>query len=150
MDSLFDNKPLLVGTLFFILILICVIHELIHGLFFSMLAEGKFKSVKFGIMPAKKLFSFYCQCKEKLRLNQYRIAIIMPLIITGIIPAIVSILIGDNLLFSWSIICILLAGDDILILLKTSKEKKNVWIFDHPTKGGYYVYRELKDYNGGT
>jgi hypothetical protein len=119
-----------------------VLHELIHGLFASIFAKNKFKSVKFGIMPARKLFSPYCHCKEKLRINHYRIVAIMPMIIQGIIPAIISIIIGSTDLLFWGILFIVAGAGDILIFLKTLKEKKDSWLFDHPSEAGYYIYRK--------
>jgi len=65
----------------------------IHGIFIVIFAKNRFKSIKFGIAPARKLFSPYCHSKEKLKINYYKIVIMMPLIIMGIIPTIISIII---------------------------------------------------------
>jgi hypothetical protein len=119
-----------------------IAHELIHGVFFALFADNRFKSIKFGIMPASKLFSPYCHCKKKLRINHYRIAAIMPLVILGIIPAIISNIIGNQLLLFWGIIFIATAAGDILMFAKTLKEKKDTWIFDSPTDIGFDVYRK--------
>ena len=130
-------------VVFFSMLLIgTVLHELIHGFFFSIFAKNKFKSVKFGIMPANKLFTPYCHCKEKLKISQYKIAVIMPLIILGIIPAVISLINGNILLIFLGIIFIGGAAGDILIFLKTLKEKKDSWIFDHPSEVGFYIYRK--------
>jgi hypothetical protein len=120
-----------------------VIHELIHGMFFSLFSNNKFRSVKFGIMPAQKLFTPYCHCSEKLKIKHYRIALLMPLLITGIIPTIISLFFGNALLFFWGIIGIMAGSGDLLIFFKTIKEKKNSWIFDHPTEAGYFIYRPV-------
>jgi len=125
-----------------ILFILIVIHELIHGIFISIFAKNRFKSVKFGIAPARKLFSPYCHSKEKLKINHYRIVVIMPLIIMGIIPTIISIIIGNLFLLFWGIIFIMAAGGDALIFLKTLKQKGDSWIFDHPTEPGFYAYKK--------
>jgi hypothetical protein len=124
-----------------------ILHELIHGAFFALFAKGRFKSVQFGILPSAKLFTPYCHCKEKLRINHYRMAILMPLLIMGIIPAIISLITGNIYLLLWSIVFITAACGDILIFLKTLKEKRDTWIFDHPTEAGYFLYRHdaIKD-----
>jgi hypothetical protein len=140
----YEQKIMFVKTRFvYILVLIplVVAHELIHGVFFSIFVKNKFKSIKFGIMPAQKLFSPYCHCKEKIKINHYRIEIIMPLIVLGIIPTIISIIIGKTVLLFFGIILIACASGDILIFIKTLKEKNNIWIYDLPTDGGYYIYR---------
>jgi hypothetical protein len=130
-----------IGLNCLILLLGIILHEFIHGIFFAIFSENKFKSVKYGIMPAEKLFSPYCHCEEILNINHYQIAIIMPLILLGIIPAIVSIFTGNTLLAFWGIIFIVAASGDILISIKTLKEKKDSLIFDHPSEAGYYVYK---------
>ena len=118
------------------------IHELIHGIFFIIFSKNKFKSIKFGFMSVKKLFTPYCHCREKIKINHYRIAIIMPLIIMGIIPTIISIIIGNLFLLFCGIICIMAACGDILIYQKTLKQKRDSWIFDHPTEAGFYIYKK--------
>ena len=132
-SSRFWFLPFLIGGI--------ILHELIHGIFFAMFAKEGFKSIKFGIMPASKLFTPYCHCKEPLKLNHYRLAAIMPLIILGIIPTIISICIGSLFLFALGIIFITAAGGDILLFQKTLKESKDSLIFDHPSEIGYYLYR---------
>ena len=119
-----------------------IAHELIHGVFFALFAENKFKSVKFGILPASKLFTPYCHCNEKLRMNHYRIAAIMPLVILGIVPVIISIVFGNLLLFCFGILFTMAAAGDILMFIKLMKEKKDTWIFDSPTDIGFDVYRK--------
>ena len=142
--SSYNNLLLLFKNIFFMFLILLpgiFLHELIHGIFFAIFSENKFKSVKFGIMPAKKLFSPYCHCKEVLNIKHYQIAIIMPLIILGLIPAIVSIINGNILLFFWGIIFIVAGCGDILIWIKTLRYKNNSLILDHPSEAGYYVYK---------
>ena len=118
-----------------------VAHELIHGIFFELFAENGFKSIKFSILPASKLFSPYCHCKDKLRKNHYRIGGIMPLVILGIVPAVISIIVGNLLLLYFGIFFTMAAAGDILVFTKLMKEKKDTWIFDSPTEIGFSVYR---------
>jgi hypothetical protein len=66
----------------------------------------------------------------------------MPMIIQGIIPAIISIIIGSTDLLFWGILFIVAGAGDILMFLKTLKEKKDSWLFDHPSEAGYYIYRK--------
>ncbi|MDR1325148.1 MAG: DUF3267 domain-containing protein [Treponema sp.] len=119
-----------------------IAHELIHGIVYTIFAKNRFKSVKFGIMPAKKLFTPYCCCKERLKINHYKIALMMPLIILGIIPATISIILGNGFLLLWGIVFTTAGSGDILIFIKTLKEKKGSWILDHSTEAGYYVYKK--------
>jgi len=58
------------------------------------------------------------------------IVIMMPLIVIGIIPTIISIIIGNPFLLFLGIIFI--TGGDILMFLKTLIQNRDSWIFDHP------------------
>jgi hypothetical protein len=134
----------LINSGFILLILIpgIIIHELIHGVFFMIYTKKGLKSIKFGIMPVNKLFTPYCNCIEKIKIKHYRIAVIMPTIIIGIVPAMVSLFIGNLALFIYSIIFIGSGAGDILIIMKTIKEKNNTWVLDHPSECGFYIYRQ--------
>ena len=139
-----QERLLNIAVFFAIFIPGIAIHELIHGVFFSISAKNKFKAVKFGILPAKKLFTPYCHCKEKLRVNQYRIAIVMPFLIMGIVPTIISIFLGNITLLLLGILFIVVGCGDILILTKTRMIEKDSWISDHPSEVGFFVYRLIK------
>jgi hypothetical protein len=143
------DQILIVGkyTAIYLLVLVSIVffHELIHGIFILIYAKNGFKSIKFGIMPAEKLFTPYCHCKELLKIKHYRIVIIMPLMIMGIIPTIISIIIGNLFLLFLGIICIMAACGDILIFLKSLKQERDSLIFDHPTEAGFYIYKKVND-----
>ncbi|MDR1837644.1 MAG: DUF3267 domain-containing protein [Treponema sp.] len=136
-----------ISIIFLLFITGIIAHELIHGVVFAVYSENKFKSIKFGVMPASKLFTPYCHCKEVLNIRHYRIALIMPSILLGIIPAMISIIIGNIFLLFWGVVFIMAGGGDILMFVKTLKEKKDSWILDHPTEAGYYVYKQISKEN---
>jgi len=92
-------------------------------------------------MPKEKLFSPYCHCIEILKINHYRLAAIMPTIILGIIPVIISILIGHFLVFIFGTVFIATGSGDILMLLKMKNFKNNVLIYDLPDEAGFIVYK---------
>ena len=136
-----------IAIVLLILIIGIIAHELIHGIVFAIYSENKFKSIKFGIMPASKLFSPYYHCNEVLNIKHYRIALIMPTILLGIIPALISIFIGNIFLLFWGTIFIMAGGGDILMFVKLLKEKKDNWVLDHPSEAGYYVYKKISREN---
>jgi len=132
-------------TVYFVGLLIgIVVHEAIHGLFFAVFSEEKFRAIKFGVLPKDKLFTPYCHCKEILYVNHYRIAAIMPLIILGIIPAAISLVFGNLLLLLLGVLFISAGSGDLLMVIKLFREKKNALIFDLPDDAGFIVYREKK------
>ena len=115
---------------FFVLI---VIHELIHGVFRAIFAKNGWKSISFGFI--KKYLTPYCSCNESLTKFGYIVGAMMPAIILGFIPAIVSIVIGNAFVFYVAMLMILSGGGDmfttyLLITFKTHG-KKSIYI-DHP------------------
>jgi uncharacterized membrane protein len=119
-----------------------IIHELIHGLFYSIYAKNGFKSLKFGFIPKKQVA--YCDCTEVLRIDHFRIGLIMPLILMGLIPTIIALLIGKFLLLLWGILFIAAASVDILGCLKLSKEKNDSWIIFRTPEMAGAIYRPRK------
>lgn len=117
-----------------------VVHELIHGIFWSYFAKNGYKSIKFGIVW--KAISPYCHCREPLLVKEYIIGAIMPGVILGLIPTIYSI-INDNLeIFAFGTFFTLAAGGDIILIYLLRNEKMNSRVQDHPSEVGCYVYRE--------
>lgn len=141
---LFETDHLLIKALFPIglFFLGIVIHELIHGIFFAKYAESGFKSVKFGVMW--KTLTPYAHCKEPLKIKQYTIALLAPLIIVGIIPAIVGIIIGSGLLLFFGIILSGGAAGDLMIYNLIKKENPEDYVQDHPSEAGCWIYRKDK------
>ena len=117
-----------------------VIHELIHGIFFAKYASKGFKSVKFGVLL--KMLTPYCHCKEPLKIKHYIIALLAPLVILGILPAIVGILIGNLGLTIFGIFFSGAAAGDLMIYNLIKKENPEDYVQDHPSEAGYYIFRK--------
>ena len=135
------NNSFQFGVVNFIIILIVslLIHELIHGITWSIYCEDKLKSIKFGfnlsgLMP-------YAHCKEPLSKKGYMIGALMPFLILGIIPMLLMFIFPNNFLFFMSIINILSAGGDLLIALHLLKYK-NIKVLDHPTDPGFVAFEK--------
>lgn len=110
-----------------------VIHELIHGIFWGISAEGHFRSIEFGFIA--KYCTPYCTCKSPLKKYQYITGSIMPTVILGILPCIVSLFNGQSMLLYFGFLMILAGGADLLIVYKVlfdKSEKKEVLYLDHP------------------
>ena len=132
-----DSKYLLTLGAFIVSI---VIHELIHGFFFGIFAKSHFKVIEFGVKW--KALTPYCTCLEPVKKGQYLISCMMPGLILGIIPAIVSLFTKDTYLLLFGCLSILGAGGDFLICIKLLFHKtksKDVLYWDHPYKVGLMV-----------
>jgi hypothetical protein len=67
----------------------------------------------------------------------------MPLIIMGLIPTIISIIIGNYILLFWGVLLIAGGGADLWICIKTSKFKNDSWIIiPESTKTIGIIYRK--------
>lgn len=130
-------EGLFVLLAFFVLI---VVHELIHGITWAYYAPSHWKSVSFGFMV--QYLTPYCTCNEPLKKNQYIIGALMPTIILGILPAIVSIIIGSWLLFALNALMIFGGGGDLTIVLKLLRyrEKEGTIFVDHPYQCGLVAF----------
>lgn len=117
-----------------------IIHELIHGLIWSMFAKKGFKSIKFGVMW--KMLTPYCHCKEPLMIKNYITGAIMPAIILGLFPAIVSIIIGNLGLLIFGIFFTMAACGDFLVINLLRKENMTDFVQDHPSEAGCYIYKK--------
>ena len=137
-------RPTPQGSLLLVLLLIVliVVHELLHGLTWSLFSEHHFKDIEFGFM--KEYLTPYCTCMTPLSKSQYIWGALMPCIILGILPAALGILLGSSLLFWIGIIMILAAGGDIMIVVKVmafkkQSESKEILVYDHPTQAGSVI-----------
>ena len=114
------------------------LHELIHGLMFGLYAKNKFKSIKFGILM--EYLTPYCHCKEPLKLKHYIIGALMPALLIGVIPAIISLFTGSLMLLILGVIFISAAAGDFLVVWILRKEDISSYVLDHPSEAGCFIY----------
>jgi len=131
--------------LFIIVVLMGIItHELLHGFFAAIFNKNGFKSIKFGVMLSKGMA--YCVNAEILKTNKYIIGLIMPLIILGIIPSILSVLIGNLYFFIFGLLFIVAASGDIVLLTQIYKGRHDSWVEDmvSGSEVKIFIYRPKK------
>ena len=116
-----------------------VLHELIHGVCMAAHAKNGWKSVSFGFNI--KALAPYSHCMEPLSPNAYRFTLVMPGILLGDIPVIISWFTGNILfLFFGILFCLGAVGDVIVLWL--SRNITNGVIQDHPDKIGFVHIEE--------
>ena len=123
---------------YFVLI---VVHELVHGLTWSIYAPNHWKDIEFGFMA--QYMTPYCTCGVPLEKGQYILGALMPLILLGLVPTVIAIFSGSFLLLMIGIVMIMSAGGDVLLvreLLKFKTDAKEQLIYDHPTQAGSIVF----------
>lgn len=124
---------LFIGTIF--------IHELLHGVGWSMFTKGKWQSIHIGMMW--EVLTPYCHCKEPLKPTEYLVGAIMPFAVLGVGVFLAALITGSGMLFWLGFVNILCAGGDttlVCMLLKYLKEHENCYILDHPTDCGFVVF----------
>ncbi|MBR2672281.1 MAG: DUF3267 domain-containing protein [Oscillospiraceae bacterium] len=134
------------GSLLLILIMfvLIVVHELVHGLTWSLFAEGRFKSIEFGVIW--KSLNPYCTCRDPLSKKQYLLGAIMPCIVLGIIPSVIAVITGDLGLMFLGALMIMSAGGDLLIckmILSGEGSESSVYL-DHPTEIGLVRFDRVR------
>ena len=117
-------------------IVLIVVHELVHGLTWSLFAPSGFKSIEFGVIW--KSLNPYCTCSEPLARGQYVAGGLMPCIVLGIIPSLIACFTGSGWLLGLGLIMIASAGGDLLIckLILDSPGGQDSLYLDHPTDIG--------------
>lgn len=117
-----------------------VVHELIHGIFFAIFAKKGLKAIKFGVLW--KMLTPYCHCKEPLKIKEYKIALLAPLLFLGIIPGIISLFVGNIFLLIFGIFFSGAAAGDLMIYYLIKKENPEDYVQDHPSEAGCYIFRK--------
>jgi hypothetical protein len=86
-----------------------------------------------------KILTPYAHCKIPLKASVYRIALLLPAILLGIIPAIIAIIFGISWLLLYGILFTVLAGGDLLIFWIIRKVKSDELVEDHPERCGCFI-----------
>ncbi len=128
--------------LFVAVFAICiVVHELIHGISWSLFTKNHFGDIDFGIM--RDSFTPYCTCSQPLSKGQYIFGAMMPLVVLGLIPMAAGILMGSFRTLLMGIIMTDSAAGDILIvrnILRYRSDAKDIVYMDHPTEAGGVIF----------
>jgi hypothetical protein len=114
-----------------------VVHELIHGIGWSIFGRKPFSAIKFGFQW--RTLTPYAHLKEPVEVNAYRLGAFLPGFILGILTYGLSLVFGNGDLFWFSLVHTSAAGGDWLILWLIRNVKAGMHVEDHPTNAGCYV-----------
>lgn len=129
-----------VGLSFYIMLLVIiavsvVIHELLHGIGWSVSSGKGWKVVRFNInamMPS-------CACKAALEKKQYLTGVLTPFAVLGIGSLIFLFLYPGTASLLTMLTNFVAAGADLMIAHNVLKERESL-IVDHPTEAGYISF----------
>ncbi len=126
----------------FIFIISIILHELLHAIVYLVLDNWQFKNLSFGF--SKNTFSPYCHYSNKVKLWKYKLALTLPGVALGIIPIILSFVMGNFYLLIYGIIFTLGAFGDFYVLWKLRGFNSNNYVIDHPNMMGCIIHENKK------
>ena len=146
-DAMIREKPVryfaMLGIIIVATLALAVVHEKIHGWFWSIGAENGSKDIEFGFQ--KETLTPYCTCRSPLSKKIYILGSMMPMTILGIVLGIVAVFTGSLTLLAVAALQTMGGAGDILIscmLLTYKTAGKDIILIDHPTKIGLVVFEK--------
>jgi hypothetical protein len=112
-------------------------HELIHAIAWSIAARRPLSAIRIGIRW--RAVSPYAHPKEPMLVGPYRVGAVMPAVCLGFVPAGLAILLGWPPLMAWSLVFVLAAGGDFVVLWLLRGVPADRLVEDHPTRAGCHV-----------
>lgn len=139
------KRPLLITNKVYFDIMIVVgiyllglpVHEILHALGAIIFAGKKKSEISFG-MHLKQMM-LYCHINTPMKNSAYRGLLLLPVIVTGIIPLIISTFLGN--IFLTLVFSLLVSGGagDFIMFKSLLKHDKNSLILDHAEAPAYYL-----------
>jgi hypothetical protein len=115
-----------------------VLHELIHGLSWMFGGRLSFKQMKFGFQI--KTLTPYAHCTIPIQKSAYVFGTLMPALILGIFPFLLSLINSNGWIFLFGILFTFAAVGDFLIVYLIRSVSWTALVEDHPENAGCFVY----------
>ena len=119
-------------------LLLTTAHELLHALAAIIFCQAKRKDIRFGVIW--KVLTPYTHCTLPMTPAQYKIVLFLPNIVLGILPYILSLVIGSPLMYWYASLMLLGGLGDLFIYIQTTRLPAEALIIDHPSKIGFLAY----------
>ena len=116
------------------------VHELIHGFTWMWVTRSSFSHLRFGLLQG----GVYCHIDVPMNKRKYVIGALMPLLLLGVLPFLLSFATHSLWLMLFGVIFIACAMGDVLIVWAIRHEPADTLIYDHPTEAGCLVYHRIK------
>ncbi len=124
------------GVLIAVVVLI-VLHEVIHAVTWMIAGRVSWRNISFGF--AWKALSPYAHVAVPIPARAYRVGTAMPGLVTGVVPAVVALLIASGPLMLVSAMLIAGAVGDAIVLWVIRAVPGDVLVLDHPSAAGCFV-----------
>lgn len=110
------------------------LHEAVHGATFVAVGGLKRSDLMFGVQW--RTLTPFAHPRVPVPARVYRIAIAMPGLILGALPALAGIIYGISALSAWGAVFLAAASGDLLALITLGTLPGSVLVQDHPTRLG--------------
>ena len=117
------------------------VHELIHGFTWMWVTHSSFRHLRFGLLRG----GVYCHIDVPMSKRKYVVGALMPLLLLGILPFLLSFATQSLWLMLFGVIFIGCAMGDVLIVWAIRKESSDTLVYDHPSEPGCVVYKRDKN-----
>lgn len=138
--AFFDDSVVGLGWLLLVFGVSIVVHELLHALGFWLVGNVPWRRIKFGF--SWQGFAPYAHCRDPLQTTAYRISVILPGLLLGVLPGLSGVVMQQPLLVMWATLMLLAAGGDAAVLWAVRRVPSQVKVLDHPTQVGCQVLAE--------
>ncbi len=131
----FNARDYLLGFLAFVILIVA--HEATHAVGWILFAAVSAKDIRFGF--AWKTLSPYAHSTVAMRAGGYRVGVVLPLIITGILPTLIGTVTNMGWLTVVGAILVSGAVGDLIVLWVIRAVPNTALVIDHPENAGCYV-----------
>lgn len=118
------------------------VHELIHGFTWMWATRSGFSHLRFGLLQG----GVYCHIDVPMSKRKYVVGALMPLMLVGVVPFLLSFATHSLWLMLFGAIFIGCAMGDVLIVWAIRKEPPDTLVYDHPSEPGCIVYHPTAPY----
>ena len=116
------------------------VHELIHGFTWMWVTHSSFSHLRFGLLCG----GVYCHIDVPMSKRKYVVGALMPLLLLGIVPFLLSFVIHSLWLMLFGVIFIGCAMGDVLIVRAIRHDSADTLVYDHPSEAGCVVYLRIE------
>ena len=127
------------GTLLPLVLSGVVVHEGMHAIGWMLAARLPMNTMKFGF--SVKTLTPYAHCKVPIGASAYRIGVILPALVLGIVPAIAGIAAHNGTAMLFGALFLSSASGDMLCLWIMRRVPRDELVRDHPTRAGCLIVK---------
>ncbi|HEX2202674.1 MAG TPA: DUF3267 domain-containing protein [Longimicrobium sp.] len=114
-----------------------VVHEALHAVGFLAVGRARRADVHFGIH--RETLSPFAGCRAPLKAGAYRVAVLLPALVLGVLPAAWGLATGTAWLTFWGAFMLVSAGGDFAALWAMRAVPNTARVLDHPERVGCRV-----------